>query len=924
MSKTDYSQLYNQTAAPPQPVQPAQYPQPVQNAQPQDTQPAQAPQPAQYPNQPVRPAVKPRQAAPKKEFSPIAFLLIAGVSFLFLGGVIFLTSTWDVLSDAVRAIALLSVSGIAFGVNILAERVLKLPKTGLAFYILGCIFLPLALGGIGAFSLFGEWFSFYGEGRCLLLSLMAACVCATAGLGQSSYKSAALAGLSLGGLGMAWLFLCGFLTDTASTFFDSEPTPILFGFTLLMVAFAVGMTIYAERYLRRNPIGTTPLSKAFVPYLWAQNAVWLLTMFPVCEHAAVPGCLGTLCVMLLFMNVRFISENLHTGIFGFTTGVLLILYTIATQEVFCDLPEHIIIIFVVAGAAIFLLTMASIPKLCDQTRKAMDVSGAILCIPALFTAGISMLISLEEAGFCFLFLFVPLGIAAARYFVLPKNPLAKDTPYFALLSVLLFCIGVLSDGRLLHILLIIAALLLLLQFFLTKRLWQLVLAISASLAVITFELPNPVNWVFCIAAAMLLCGAVYAHLMRRPLLCCCCTLAGIPFLMAGLGNWLLLVLEPVPVWTLLLAVLALFYIAYAVVLRRIPHAVHVRGFCMDVSVILCIATAAYNSLETTTIGWMIVLVLATGVFAAGNLRRDINATALPVMLCLFAVLNQLLKAATAHPSLSEGWVLGLQIVGYLLILVLFAGMGRFLLPNGFFHSEKSNAQVDWGLLTAVLPIFYASSVIDWYPSILICLMLSVYSLLYIGRVKNRYIPAFLASAFGCLTVFFHNVNDPFGILESWYSADFRTPQILLWLLPMHLFILSLLWILPKQHRESVRLARFFMYCFTMLCILTASLSFNRAEDGICLAVFSLLILIGSFFVKRLRWFILGFSVLFLMTVKLTWEFWQSLHWGIYLFLAGAVLIGIAFCYEFAVRRANERTKNGEEKEKFKIFKEWKF
>ncbi|MDE7094221.1 MAG: hypothetical protein K2O52_04850 [Oscillospiraceae bacterium] len=66
---------------------------------------------------PVNPPPKP----PKQPFNPIPLLLIAGVIFLFLGGIVFLTNTWEVLSDAGRAISLLSASIIAFGVNFLAE-----------------------------------------------------------------------------------------------------------------------------------------------------------------------------------------------------------------------------------------------------------------------------------------------------------------------------------------------------------------------------------------------------------------------------------------------------------------------------------------------------------------------------------------------------------------------------------------------------------------------------------------------------------------------------------------------------------------------------------------------------------------------------------------------------------------------------------
>ena len=55
-----------------------------------------------------------------------------------------------------------------------------------------------------------------------------------------------------------------------------------------------------------------------------------------------------------------------------------------------------------------------------------------------------------------------------------------------------------------------------------------------------------------------------------------------------------------------------------------------------------------------------------------------------------------------------------------------------------------------------------------------------------------------------------------------------------------------------------------------------------------------------------------------MTVQLTWSFWTSLHWGVYLFLAGALLIGIAFVYELRQRRAAQKTSV------FRPFADWKW
>ena len=142
------------------------------------------------------------------------------------------------------------------------------------------------------------------------------------------------------------------------------------------------------------------------------------------------------------------------------------------------------------------------------------------------------------------------------------------------------------------------------------------------------------------------------------------------------------------------------------------------------------------------------------------------------------------------------------------------------------------------------------------------------------------------------------------------------------LLPLHLFLFTLLFILPKQLRSGVHIARFVMYCITMLCLLLSSMNFGNVADAIILVVFSFAILGGSFFVKKLRWFTLGFAVLVVMTVRLTWSFWTSLHWGIYLFLAGAVLITIATVFEVRVRRAAEHP--DEPKKSMNPFAAWRW
>ena len=221
-------------------------------------------------------------------------------------------------------------------------------------------------------------------------------------------------------------------------------------------------------------------------------------------------------------------------------------------------------------------------------------------------------------------------------------------------------------------------------------------------------------------------------------------------------------------------------------------------------------------------------------------------------------------------------------------------MGRVLLPK-FFDGKDGSFRVDLPLLAGIFPIIGAAATIKWYPEMLTCLFLTCYSLLFIGRVKNHSIPALLASLFGCATILMHNINDPFGLIEKLSSLDIQTLRIILYLLPFHVFIFSLLFILPAKMKNGVHIARFVMYCVTMLTLLLASLNFGQVADALILVAMSLMILISSFVVKRLRWFTLGFSVLVITTINLTWAFWTSLHWGIYLFLAGILLIVGAAC-----------------------------
>lgn len=875
----------------------------------------------------VRIAAPPAPKKPKAPFSPIPLLLIAGVAFLFLGGIIFLSNTWDMLPDAARALSLFSAGIIAFGANVLAERVFKLPKTGLAFYILGCIFLPLAMAGIGAFELMGKWFSFDGDGKDLLLSLVFLCVAAPALFGEKHYKSQILAWFGLTGIGLSWLELSIFIPQQFAVSYEKQA---VFGAALL-VPFAAGATLWSVWYCQRKK--DTPICKVMTGFLYPMLAMYALVLIGVVvdNFDALPkGMLALTFVLLLvmtalFSNNRFLIGKIHTGIFGVIPCVFTAFFHFTTMsELFSD-KGNAEFFFCATMTALVLMATLWIPKLHPLLRSTYSSAGLVLCLPMLMYGSGSLMFS-ETGGFT-AFLYLLLFVGLIFFLIEKKNPLPKDAPFFcAKFAVLFVGAGLMYLGNpIMSVLLAMGALLLLAEAFLVKKLWALVLAIGACTAVLMQNLPCPMIWFSWFCTAALLTGVVYAHLCKRPLLEKCCAWTGISMLLSALAMTLdHFSLEATPLWTLVLAVVTLLYLLEAVTFWKHSRSEGTSRYLATVSLFMGFAAFISYLLETEfSAGWGFLILLMLGVFTVVFVRKPINFLSVAYLAMFFFTARHMIVALEEeHIIENTAWLHTAQIGGFILILAVFAGMGRLLLTEGFCDTSGARFQVDFPLLAGVLPVCGVSATIDWYPQILTALFLSLYSLLYIGRTKNRSIPTLLASFFGCVTIFFHNVYDPWEIMESLRELDIRTPQIILYVLPLHLFIFSLLWILPAKCKSGVHVARFCMYCFTMLCLLASSFTFGHVTDALILVLFSFAILVGSFFIKRLRWFTLGFAVLVVMTFRLTRMFWQSLHWSIYLFLAGAVLIGIASAYELNARKQAEHP--DEPKKKFKPFSAWKW
>ncbi|MDE5738666.1 MAG: hypothetical protein K2H93_09925, partial [Oscillospiraceae bacterium] len=437
-------------------------------------------------------------------------------------------------------------------------------------------------------------------------------------------------------------------------------------------------------------------------------------------------------------------------------------------------------------------------------------------------------------------IYVLFAIMLVFYVKEVRAGISKDSEFFALTCGMLFITVICAStfkSDLLVFLLIFSALLLLIQSFIRKKLNMLILAVYASSAVILLKLPYSNIILLWVSVIFLLAGVIYANKADRFFLEVCCAWAGIAILIPTCYKTFYIWFKSSTAWILSFFVLTLIYFIEKYLFRKEIRINRTKPYLEIVSLVIsAIAFIVYLSDGEIEAGFLLWLNLF--LFSALFCKKQKNAIAIPQLIMLFFVFADIIEQFMINSVM-------MKMICYFVMLAIYAVMGRILLPNGFYYKDETKKQIDFPLLAGIFPTIGIAFVIDWYPIMLMFLFLAFYSILYITRVKHKNIPALMTSLFFCLTIFSHNIYDAFNIFSMLRETDMKIPQILLNLLPLHLFILSLVWILPN-HRQTVLKIRFGMYCFTMLCMLSASLSFGNVTDAIILVIISFLILLSSF------------------------------------------------------------------------------
>ncbi len=158
---------------------------PQVNAVPQQSRPVQQTVYTAVPQQTYAPPV----SKPRRKINTMNIVFIIGVLFIVVAGLIFATTTWRILPNIAKAAIIALLILLFFAASVFARKKLKLQQTGLTFYSLGSLFIPLAFLGIGYFELLGSYLSVQGDGKYLLSLLAFICLTAACAFGIKIYRS---------------------------------------------------------------------------------------------------------------------------------------------------------------------------------------------------------------------------------------------------------------------------------------------------------------------------------------------------------------------------------------------------------------------------------------------------------------------------------------------------------------------------------------------------------------------------------------------------------------------------------------------------------------------------------------------------------------------------------------------------------------
>jgi len=337
------------------------------------------------------------------EFSPVNIILIIGVIFIMLSGIIFSTTNWEHMNSLMKTSLVFAASVIFYTLCAVSERKLNLRKTGIAFFTLGSIFLPASVIAAGFFRLFGAWLSLEGHGRDVILMTACITLCICAGLGALKYNSSVFASVSLCAMSGSVIFM------SYGMFYDGNKKvtlcPVLFAAYAFVIILAGRKIRFSESFYMFERI-----KDGFVT---ANTAVLSILALLYSGNHNGTAALSLISFSLMFLDNIFSKKIKTLGIFPFALYLLAGLEKISVPDSYSDY-----IAFFCAATAVSVV-LSEVNVISDILRRALKKFSYIMMI----CAGAAAVINILSEDF------KPDIISASALFIIFLNTLWLSVKY---------------------------------------------------------------------------------------------------------------------------------------------------------------------------------------------------------------------------------------------------------------------------------------------------------------------------------------------------------------------------------------------------------------------------------------------------------------------------------------------------------------
>ncbi len=314
----------------------------------------------------------------KHGVSTINIMLIIGALFIITSGLVFATTTWNIMSNGIRAAVLISFSAIFFATSSLAERKFNLPKTGLLFYTLGSFFLPITLIAAGYFNVFGEWFSLSGEGCPLLISITFVALSAVTFKGALDYKNKAF----------SWCSLLSFSAAVCATAIQISNSTDVVSLILSIYGFAVILICgwLSKSSSERFSVIISQLKLFAIVNVSVLSMSSIISCFDSGRNQAV-SMISCMLFAVSYLHNCFTDKSGFGGALPFTAFISAGLFSLISPDSFDSFTYIVIgISLIISAFSLMNIVPEKLKSAFTLISNILQISAVCICLMCIFTS----------------------------------------------------------------------------------------------------------------------------------------------------------------------------------------------------------------------------------------------------------------------------------------------------------------------------------------------------------------------------------------------------------------------------------------------------------------------------------------------------------------------------------------------------------